>query len=371
LSEAIDAGTAEAASPAQAVVETTTQAVETPAVETKAEPVERTLDQDLAAVYEKNMTGRVRDESGRFVSTHPEAVEPQAEAPATAVSDQAPEAASAETATPSIPAPNSWSAEQKAKWEQLPPDTREYIAKRESEAHAQISRMGQQVKAIQPVAETLEQYREVFQRNNMDFQSGVKALLNAQIALEQNPVAAIQHLASAYGVDLPKLFGGQDGQASGQPQIAALEAQVRNLQQQLQETSQRVMTQAQRDSQAQLQTLESVVADFTKDKPDFDQIEADVMAMIPVIRQQKPDASPRDLLSEAYERATWVNPEARARRLEAERKAAEAKAAEEAKKRAEQAKKSASLNVRSSQSSQADNKPLDVDLAEIYRRRHG
>lgn len=370
MSEALDMGTAPAASPAEAVAAPAVETTAAPVAETKAAPIERTLDEELAAVYERSTTGRERDESGRFVGKNTEAVEPDA-APATELEGQAPEAQGAETATPSIPAPHSWPAEMKAKWDALPPETREFVAKRESEAHQTISRMGQQVKAIQPVAETLEQYRDVFQRNNMDFQSGVKALLNAQVMLEQNPVSAIQHLANAYGVDLPKLYGGQDGQGSGQPQIAALEAHVRNLTQQINELSQRDQTRVQRDTASQLQTLESVVADFTKDKPDFDTIEADVMAMIPHIRQQKPGASPQELLTEAYDRATWVNPEARARRLEAERKANEAKAAEEARKRADMAKKSASLNVRSSQSSQGDNKPLDVELAEIYRRAHG
>lgn len=365
----LETGTAPAASPAEAIAETpvveTTAAPETSAPETTEAAPETTLDEDLAAVWDKNNTQTARDEQGRFVSKNPDAGEP-----AEATTDgQTPETA-AEPETPEIPAPHSWPAEMKAKWTELPPDAREYIAKRESEAHSQISRMGQTVKAYQPVAETLEQHRDVFERNGMDFQGGIKALLNAQVALEQNPVAAIQHLAGAYGVDLAKMYGGSGEQPSGQPQIAALEAQIAHLNRQLQETSQRVFTREQRETEAQRLTLESVVADFIQDKPDFDAIEADVMALIPAIRGKNPGASPKELLAEAYEQAQWLNPEARARKLEADRKAAEAKAAEEAAKRAAQAKKVSSINVRSSQSSQSDRRTLEAELADVYRRMH-
>ena len=364
----LETGTVPAASPAEAIVETpaveTTAAPETSAPETASDPGETSLDDDLAAVWDKNNATTARDEQGRFASQNPNAAKPAQET----TEGQNPEATGAETAEPSIPAPHSWPAEMKAKWDTLPPDAREYIAKRESEAHSTISRMGQTVKAFQPVAETLEQHRSVFERNGMDFQGGIQALLNAQLALEQNPVAAIQHLAGAYGVDLAKLYGGNGEQPSGQPQVAALEAQLAHLTRQLQETSHKVLTREQRESDAQRQTLESVVSEFIQDKPDFDAIEAEIMAIIPAIRGKKPGASPKELLAEAYEQAQWINPEARARKLEADRKASEAKAADEAAKRAVQAKKAASLNVKSSQSSQSDMKTMDQTLAEIARR---
>ena len=358
-------GTAPAASPAEAVVETSTPAPapqETSASET-IETADSSLDADLVAVWDKNANAG-RDDRGRFAPANTDA----AKSAGVETEGQIPSEGTAETAEPSIPAPHSWPAEMKAKWATLPPDAREYIAKRESEAHSTISRMGQTVKAFQPVAETLEQHREVFERNGLGYQDGIKALLNAQIALEQNPVAAINHLAKAYGVDLAKVYGGNGEQPSGQPHIAALEAQIANLNRQLQETSQRVMTREHRETEAQRQTLESVVSEFLKDKPDFDAIEPDVMSLLPAIRDRNPGASPRELLAEAYEKAQWVNPDARARRLDADRKAAEAKAAEENAKRAAEAKKHTALNVKTGQSSTGDRKTMDDTLQEIARR---
>ena len=369
----LEAGTAPAASPAEAVASTPAPEAAPQATppEAPAEAPASSIEDDLQAVWDKNHAPPVdRDEAGRFKSKNPVEPPPEGKAPATN-EGQAPEAASAETASPSIPAPHSWPAEQKAKWEALPPDTREFIAKRESEAHSAISRMGQHIKATQPVVETLEQYRPVFERNGMDYQSGIKALLNAQVALEQNPVAAIQHLANAYGVDLGGLYGGQQGDSQSQPQVAALQAQIAALNRQMQEYQQRDLEQQRAAEAAKAQTLESVVAEFTKDKPDFDTLETEIMTLIPGIRAAKPDASPRDVLTEAYEKAQWMNPTARTQRLEAERKAEEARKAKEAAERATQAKKAASMNVRSQQSSSSDRRTIDEDLAEIARRRYG
>jgi len=359
-------GTAPAASPAEAVVETSSPVAAAPQEQSAPETPETAdagLDADLAAVWDKNAKAG-RDDRGRFAPADTDA----AKAAGVETEGQTPSEGTAETAEPSIPAPHSWPAEMKAKWATLPPDAREYIAKRESEAHSTISRMGQTVKAFQPVAETLEQHREVFERNGLGDQDGIKALLNAQIALEQNPVAAIKHLAGAYGVDLARLYGNAGEQGSGQPQIAALEAQIASLHKQLTETSQRVTTREQRETEAQRQTLESVVNDFLKDKPDFDTIEPDVMALLPAIRERNPGASPRELLADAYDKAQWVNPAARAKRLEADRKASEAKAAEENAKRAAEAKKHNSLNVKTGQSSTGDRKTMDDTLQEIARR---
>src|SRR5690242_8496420 len=79
-----------------------------PAVGNEAPP--KTIDDTLKEVWRKS--SRPRDEGGRFSSeSAPEGDPENKEA-----TDQAPSEA------PKTPVPNSWSADVKAKWEQLPPD---------------------------------------------------------------------------------------------------------------------------------------------------------------------------------------------------------------------------------------------------------
>lgn len=360
----LETGTASAASPAEAVAETPVTETAAPAPEATSEAPASTIDDDLKAVWDKaHAPARERDETGKFVSKNP--VEPPAEGAAPETTEgQAPEGETAEPAKPAIPAPHSWPADMKAKWDALPPDAREFIAKRESDAHTAISRMGQQVKALEPVANVLEQHKAVFERNGLDYQQGVAALLKAQVMLEENPHAAIQQLAQAYGVDLSGLSTGQ-GTAGG-PQIAALQAQIAQLSRQVQENTAREMERQKSAEAAKVQSLEQVVAEFTKDKPDFSELEDDVLVMLPAIRQRMPDASPRELLTKAYEDAQWANPAARARKLEAEA----AKKAKEAAAVAAKAKQAGSLNVRTTQSSASDRRTIDDDLREIARRHY-
>lgn len=356
----LETGTAEAASPAEAVVESQ------PAAPTPEAPAEVDRDAELLAIYNKHNPQRGPD--GKFQSRNP--VEPSEGAPETTVEGQPPSEATAEPAAPAIPAPNSWPAEMKAKWDTLPPDAREYIAKRESEAHQTISRMGQQVSAQKPVADLLEQNRAIFERNGMDYQTGIKTLLNAQVALETNPVHAIQQLAQAYGVDLGLFSNGAQPAENG-GQITLLQRQIADLQRQLQDTSTRVQTREQQEQLSQQQALEAQVNDFLKDKPDFAKLEDDVLAILPAIKAKNPGASPKEALALAYEQAQWLNPETRAAKLEADRKAAEAKAAEEARKRASEAKNAGRANVKTTAPVSGKAPSWEDEMMGIYRRNHG
>lgn len=357
----LETGTAQVASPAEAMADS-------PAVETtpQAEPETSAIDADLQAIWDKHNPPRGTD--GKFASRT--AVEGDTSSPATSIEGQPPETGAAEPETPAIPAPHSWPADMKAKWDTLPPDAREYIAKRESEAHSAISRMGQQVKALEPVVDVLEQNRSVFERNGLNYQDGINALIRAQVALETNPVAAIQQLAQAYGVDLG-VFGGNADPSGASQHVAALQAQVTNLQRQLQETSSRVMSREQQEMLAQQQALEAQVSDFLKDKPDFDALEHEIVALIPAIRGRNPGMSAKDILAQAYEQAQWLNPEARARKQEAERKAQEAKASEEAKRKAMEAKRIGQTNVRSPAPVSGKARTSDDALKEIAMRHYG
>lgn len=341
---------------------------EVAAPETPTEAVETSLDDDLSAAYDAAVGEPLRGPDGKFASREPkdtDAVEPEA-APAEAeANDQTvPETETPEPATPAIEPPVSWSREMREKWTGLPPEAQQYIAQRESEAHSQISRLGQQVKAFEPVAKTLEQYRPTFERNGMDYARGIDALLAAQAMLDVNPRAAILEIAKTYGVDL----GAEPTQseAGTTRETLAMQAKIAELERQIAETRTDVVSTKQREAEQRQAALQSEVEAFAKANPYFNEVEADIAELIPVIRAREPGLSERQILEHAYQKAIRIN-DATFAKIEADRRAKEAEAA---KLKAAEAKKVSSLNVKSTTAARPAARTLDDDLSASFDRIH-
>lgn len=360
----IEMAAADAASPAEAIVEAPAVEVSTP------EQVDAERTAELRAIWDKHNPPRAPD--GKFSPRNP--VEPDEAAPVEGAADepegQSPETEAVEPEKPAINAPVSWPAEMKAKFGTLPPDVQEYVHKRESESQQAISRMGNQIASVKPVVEILEQYKGRFEKAGLAPAEGIDRLLNVEAMLEANPYTAIQQIANAYGVDLGLFNGGQPSGESN-AEIAGLKRQIEHLTSQLQETSTRVMTREQREQIAEQQAVEAQIAEFVKDKPDFDALEAEMLVAIPAIRQQKRGLSPKEVLAEAYEQAKWLNPQTREKMLAEQRKAEAAKQAEEAKKRAAEAKKVNRVNVRAQEPVTGLARSSDDTLREIAARAYG
>lgn len=320
------------------------------------------LDADLSAAYDKmNAPAPERDESGRFKSKVAEALAEDATAdPPEQVEDQTPEAA-VEQAKPAISPPASWSAEMKAKWAELPPDVQTYAAQRESEVQQALSRLGNELGQYKGIRETVEQQRDLFEKHGISYKEGVTRLLNAQRILETNPVRGLTLLAQAYGVDL-RSFGGQpDGQ---QPQgyDPVAEARLARLEAKLNETETRVSSRERQEEQARANELEKLVEDVAAKNPDFSLIENDLLKVLPILREQNPGLSHKELLEKAIDEAGWVNPTVREQRLA---KQVKEKAEAEAKKAAE-AKRLAALNVKSSAAAKPSPKAWQDTLGDAY-----
>lgn len=343
------------AAPAEPAVQETTAAHE-PVETSQVNDAPPDIDSDLQAIWDKH--NPARDGGGKFVSTKP-------------VEDQSPEPVAPEPAQPAIQAPVSWSAEMKAKFGTLPPDVQEYLNKRDSETHSAITRLGQQVKQTEPLTQILEQNRDTFTKYGLKFEDGIIALLKAQRELETNGPAAIQHLAREFGVDLSQFAAPQEGEGQPNREVAALNAKFAHLERQLNETSSRVMTREQREAEQTRQSLEALITEFAKTKPDYAEIEDDLASLIPVVKARNPGLSNKEILEAAYEQAQWINPDRRARKLEADKKAAEAKAAEDARKKATDAKRLQSINVRTGDRAREAPKSVDDELSAIALKHYG
>lgn len=355
------------------------------------------IDNELRAIWDKH--NPPRGESGRFTSHTPEgdaaaapvaaddpalAAETDPAAQAAENSADNPEDAKPEPAKPAIEAPHSWSAEEKARWASVPPETQAYIARRETEAHQAITRAGeqvktleQQVKAYEPIDQLITANKDDFARRGVTPAQSFSVLLEAQRSLDANPAAGLVQIGLSYGIDLRPVFAGQQQHATDNGVAARLQSRIDHLEKQLSATSSKVTEREQSEQQARATALADertkltrVVEDFSKDKPYWQDLESDVFDMVKVLRDRDSSRSAADLLQDAYERATWANPTIRARIQQDQQRTAEEKRQADAKAKAGDARKAASVNVRSAPSA-PNPKTTDDMLREIAAKHYG
>jgi hypothetical protein len=336
--------------------------VSAPVVETPAPsaPVEKpSIEDTLASVYDKLNPTRAPDGKFKGNATAAEAA-PSEAAPAQENTDQPLKEAS-EPAAPAIEAPNSWSAEEKGLWAKVPPEAQTIVARREAEAHRTISQQGQQIAAFRPVSEVLERHQASFQRNGVHPAQGIQYLLAASDALDENPVAAIQGLARHYGVDLAKLATGEP--VDSDPRIAQLESHVRAL-------TGHLTAREQSEQEAQKRTLVQVIENFaqSKERPHYAELEADILTLIPGIRDANPGLAPERILAEAYEKAQWANPTVRQRILADQQKADEEKRKAKEAEKVKEAKKHQALNQRPGHGSSPVKGSIEDSIREVADR---
>jgi len=265
-------------------------------------------------------SGPSRDERGRFASkdTTAEAAPDEAAPAVEETTDRAKEATGTEPAPPAIDPPASWSAAAKAAFAKAPPEVQHEVLKREADVAKGFEQKAAETRALAPVAEVLAQYRAKFAAYGVTEAQAVRQLLDAQNALETNPVEAIQWLARSYGVDLSRLQTQNPNQYQSAPAIDpnAIAAQARDA--------------ALRAVQEQ-QTL-SVIEAFKADPKNvhFEEVKGHMAALL--------QAGVAKDLSDAYDQAVYARPDIRQRILDDQRKADEARRIEEARERAAKAK---------------------------------
>lgn len=344
-----------------------------PQTEAPAAPVEDistdaegAIDADLQAIWDKR--NPARDDAGKFASTkEPEPVATSDEAP-DETEGQPPAPEPIEQAKPAIEPPVSWSKEMKDKWGSLPPDTQEFIARRESEAQVKISQLGNERAAFQPVAQVIEQNRDVFAKHGMPAEKGMALLLNAQRMLDDNPVAAIAQIARSYNVDLAA-FGNGEGQQS--PEVAILQTELANLRAQLNETTNHVRSQQEAELRSVEQQHLSTIDQFLAGKPLNESDYEEFAVLIEAEKRLSPGHKPEQWLSQAYETFQARTPERRAALIEAKAAETAEKLKAETQKKAADAKKLGSLNVRSSPNASNAARSMDDTLREIARKAYG
>lgn len=259
-------------------------------------------------------TERARDDSGRFSkSIADEPIEAPAEEPG------APPAAPAVQWDEGLrrDAPDSWSPEARALWEQMPEQARLEVRRREHQGQesAQAAEFGR------AFAKSLSPFYEHMRSIGVAPAQAAAELFGLERSLRtgtpEQKMQVLQGLAQSYGVTL------------GAEQAQPADARISALQQQLQQVTRSI--DEQRTYQAQ-EAEKAALADinaFKVGKEHFETVKPEMARLL--------QAGIAGTLQDAYDRACWAHPEVReklvAKQIQADKEKA-AKAAEEAKKAA-------------------------------------
>lgn len=267
------------------------------------------------------------------------AAEPTAEAEPTPTTEQPSE--------PALEAPRTWRKEASEKWATLPPEVQREVLKREEDIFRGLEAYKSDAHVGKSVQHILAPYLPILQAANLDPLQQIDGLMRAHHALAtgtpEQKAAVFQRLAQEYQVSL----GGETPYVD--PQVAA-------LQKQLSEVQSRLMGRERQEAEVARTTLQREIDTFAADPahPHFDEVANDIAGLLRSGAAQN--------LSDAYEKAIWLNPVTRGKE-QARLAALETAAAE---KRAQEARRAASANVRSKSKSAGATAPtgsIDDTLA--------
>lgn len=290
---------------------------------------------DDVEVVDERSAARARDERGRFAAKADDGISDTLDAPPGAdetdlQADHSEGADVQPVEVPGLNAPASWSPEEKAFWANLPREAQEAVLRREKDAQTQFERYAQQ---LNPISQALEPVRQNLALAGISEGQYVSQLVAAAQYLESDPQQAILWLCQQKGVDPSSLVPAREEYADEiNPTIANLQNKVTQLEQQLAQGQQRVQ-------QATLQQRQAQVDAFAAENPHFDAVSGDMLKLL--------QAFPQMELKEAYDRATWANPDVRQKLLSEQSAAAEAKRRQEAALKAQQAQRIAKATPRS------------------------
>ena len=233
-------------------------------------------------------------------------------------------------------APNTWTADAKAKFSTLEPWAQQEILKREQDISRGMSAHDQERTFGKSVKEVVSPYLPMIQAEGATPEQAIQSLLNTAYRLRTSSQAEkaqlISGLARQYGVDIGS-FQQQDSQPVD-PTISALQQEVYRL-------SSAMTQQRQQDMSYQEQQAQQLVEQFAIDP---------THSYFPQVRDQMGKLMNAGLakdLQDAYEQAILVNPEVRQKVISQRETDYHRKQIEDSKAKAESAKRIGSVNLRS------------------------
>lgn len=266
---------------------------------------------------------RARDEQGRFAKADGTAPET-----ATTIAGERNTAQPASAATPdpaSTPAveaaPVSWAADAKQAWATLPPAIQAAVLKREKEVSDGFKQYGEKTKRYDDLERVIAPRRGLYADSGRSDAELINQLWTWNEALLRNPREAFPALAQVFGYDLAQAAPGTshtppEQQSQIDPTLRGVLDPINKQLSELGGNLSAVQAQIQREQQAR---DEAMLNGWAKDKPHFERVRTAMGKLM--------QAGMANDLDDAYQKATWADPETRAAMQRDELAKAEAKRA--------------------------------------------
>lgn len=296
---------------------------------TKEEPIEEVvapkvkLGEDKNEEIKETEDKRSRDEAGKFAKKETKQKEASKENISEVRSD----------AKTEIKAPNSWSANAKTKWTEIPTELQAEINKRETEIHQGFTRMDEDRQFGKALKDIVQPYMPIIQAEGGTPVTAIQALLNSAYVLRtgtpQAKTQLFQQLAQQYGVDLAQI---SQGQVKVDPQLQAIQSELVQLKS---DRQQEITMREQQQREALQGTIDAFAADPAH--VHFEVVKPHMVALLK-------GGLAKDL-QDAYDQAVHARPDIRSTLLQSQSAELEANRIADAKAKADKARK-ASVSVR-------------------------
>lgn len=254
---------------------------------------------------------QTRDESGKFAKAEQaEPVKTEAAEPAEVVEPEVP-------AEPVLKAPSSWKPDAQAAFNDLPPNVKQEVLRRESDYHKGIENYKTHAHAAQSYEKVVQPYMDTIKRMGVDAPTAIAGLLQADHTLRySDPATKAQYfaqLAQQYGVDLQAVAN----PPQVDPQLSALQQQIAAQNREMQ------MWKAQQEQQ-QATVAQTEIQKFESDPANvhFESVKQDMAVLL--------RTGVATDLRDAYDKAVWQRGDIRQSLIEHQRAEAQKQALEQA-----------------------------------------
>lgn len=218
-------------------------------------------------------------------------------------------------------------------WSGMSPEVQAWVHKRDQDYEAGIGRYRDRAASFDRVEAALAPYQQTLERLGAQPEQAISQLMGIDHMLRYGQpaekAAMLVQIANQFGVPLEHL-----GQVNPLHQQMLAQAQKVHGYESQQASAER--TQAQRN----LDALTSEVVKFSEGKEHFGAVEQEMLALLPQVTAQNPNASAQEKLQRAYDIAIYANPKTRAA-LEAQQREAQQ---QQLRQKAVEAKKAAATN---------------------------
>lgn len=257
-------------------------------------------------------------------------------------------------------APVGWTKEAKAKWDSLPAEVRDAVAKREKEVSDGFKQYGEKAQDLQKYETLIEHYGADYQQYGFNHPSQLVERAFQWVHALRNPNKAValnsfKQLAQSLGIEgeLAKVYGGTRTAVNPRTRDNFDEPiEEDQTPQQVQYQTDPSLVQAVQTIQTQLsasqqQQATNYVNSWAADKPHFERVRKNMYGLL--ASNSIPLKNGEFDLDEAYNRAVRMDPELYEEmvneRLEAEREANKKKAAEKAEKQKNAVERARKANI--------------------------